>query len=158
MGIMNRATDHDTIATNHDPIATNHWGYINIWKLFVRQDLCQYVMITILKYFLRTDIVYKGYWQLNIIGLLNWYWWILARVGCENALACASKCAILTIALLPSSICYWLHKYFCGKINLHELWVKFFSNANVDWWYCILRQRCYRLLKIFLWKGMKNTH
>ena len=24
----------------------------------------------------------------NIIGLLNWYWWILAHVCCENAGAC----------------------------------------------------------------------
>ena len=24
----------------------------------------------------------------NFIGLLNWYWWILARVGCKNARAC----------------------------------------------------------------------
>ena len=24
----------------------------------------------------------------SIIGLLNWYWWILARVGCENPRAC----------------------------------------------------------------------
>ena len=27
------------------------------------------------------------YYTCNI-GLLNWYWWILARVGCKNARAC----------------------------------------------------------------------
>ena len=78
----------------------------------------------------------------DIIGLLNWYWWIFARVGCKNARAyhiaktffclftrifsqvyfkflrrmmilhLASKCAILATALLLSSICCWLHETF----------------------------------------------
>ena len=87
------------------------------------------VKVSIQIYFLQIHI--------NFIGLFTWNWWKL-NIG---------------TSWLWKSMRLWVHfkandnynsfiielKHF--SVNLHELWDEFISNSNVEWWYCIFRQR-----------------
>ena len=79
--------------------------------------------------------------RFNDIGLLKWYLWVLARVGCKNAGACESilKQTNANIHHYHFNNSFILEQKYLA-VNLHELWVKFLSKFNVDWWYCILHQ------------------
>ena len=78
----------------------------------------------------------QHYCMANNIGLLNWYWWILAWVGCKNARTC--ECILkLTNANIHQ---YQFNNSFIIQqkhfsVNLHELWVTFIPNSMVEWWY-----------------------
>ena len=79
----------------------------------------------------------------NNIGLLNWYWWILARAGCkmpELARAIQSQRVSIFTIDISSITPFFIYLKLCS-VNLHIFWVKFISDSYVEWWYFIWRYR-----------------
>ena len=97
----------------------------------------------------------------GIIGLLNWYWWILARV-CINARAC--ECILKpTSANIHKYLNYIAKTFFCSftrifsqvysKLLRRMMILHLAPNCPTALLPCSI---CYRLHTTLLWKNMKN--
>ena len=79
---------------------------------------------------------YHFHLEYNYIGLLNWYWWILARVGIKNARTCECilKPTSANIHQNQFTNSYIIKlKHF--SVNLHGWSDKFISIFYAEWWY-----------------------
>ena len=99
----------------------------------------------------------QKYFFENIKGLLNWYWWILARVDCKNAQA--SQCILKSTSAnihkyqFNNSFILWLKHI---PVNLHVFSVISHLGQRVQYrqpHYLLPRSICFRLHERFLWKS-----
>ena len=70
------------------PLRSNVPDKITLFENFLSYPWQQWILVSLICFWVFGTLPDTVEQCPNILGLLNWYCWILARVGCKNARAC----------------------------------------------------------------------